>query len=392
MLLMRKTRNRRRNISGKKVISLCIAAAILAVCIKVAAVSVPYLEQFTQKAAVLSAVLGMPDGGLSLIRQRFADDIENEDAENQSTVDPPVTTTPSDENTENTSPSSDTPIESEPVESEEVPEENRGPIVEQTYQYEAGGIYIPLDHGLIKNSTNLSNSDVQAQLDKEWDLDLSAPEEPTVLIYHTHATEAYEPVTRDYYDDRYNSRSTEQDKNMIRIGDEIEKQLEAAGIGVIHDTTLHDYPSYNGSYERSAETIQKYLDEYPSIKITIDVHRDAIEQSDGTRIAPVAEIDGKLASQIMIISGCDDGTMDMPNWADNLRFAAAFQNKMEEEYPGLTRPVFFCYRLYNMNKTPGSLLLEFGAHGNSLEQSIYSGELCGKALADLILEKSKQGS
>lgn len=387
MHLMRKRRNRRLGRTGKKILSLCLVAAILAVCIKAAAVSAPYIEKFTQQAAVLSAVLGMPDGGLSLIRQRFADEIDDGEEESDPYVTPPSTTQPESESSEESQ--SESSSSSESIQVEPVPEENRGPIVERTYTAQAGGIYIPLDHGFLKNSTELSNSDVQAQLDKAWDLDLSTPEEPTVLIYHTHATEAYEPVTRDYYDDRYNSRSTEQDKNMIRVGDEIAKQLEAAGIGVIHDTTLHDYPSYNGAYERSAETIQKYLDEYPSIKITIDVHRDAIEESDGTRIAPVAEIDGKKAAQIMIISGCDDGTMNMPNWPDNLRFAAAFQSQMEADYPGLTRPIFFCYRLYNMNKTPGSLLLEFGAHGNSLEEAVYSGELCGKALAELILSQGE---
>ncbi|MGI5905482.1 MAG: stage II sporulation protein P [Candidatus Pararuminococcus gallinarum] len=384
---MRKRRNRRLGRTGKKILSLCLVAAILAVCIKVAAVSAPYIEKFTQQAAVLSAVLGMPDGGLSLIRQRFADEIDDGEEESDPYVTPPSTTKPESESSEESQ--SESSSSSESIQVEPVPEENRGPIVERTYTAQAGGIYIPLDHGFLKNSTELSNSDVQAQLDEAWDLDLSTPEEPTVLIYHTHATEAYEPVTRDYYDDRYNSRSTEQDKNMIRVGDEIAKQLEAAGIGVIHDTTLHDYPSYNGAYERSAETIQKYLDEYPSIKITIDVHRDAIEESDGTRIAPVAEIDGKKAAQIMIISGCDDGTMNMPNWPDNLRFSAAFQSQMEADYPGLTRPIFFCYRLYNMNKTPGSLLLEFGAHGNSLEEAVYSGELCGKALAELILSQGE---
>ena len=387
MHLMRKRRNRRLGRTGKKILSLCLVAAILAVCIKVAAVSAPYIEKFTQQAAVLSAVLGMPDGGLSLIRQRFADEIDDGEEESDPYVTPPSTTKPESESSEESQ--SESSSSSESIQVEPVPEENRGPIVERTYTAQAGGIYIPLDHGFLKNSTELSNSDVQAQLDEAWDLDLSTPEEPTVLIYRTHATEPYEPVTRDYYDDRYNSRSTEQDKNMIRVGDEIAKQLEAAGIGVIHDTTLHDYPSYNGAYERSAETIQKYLDEYPSIKITIDVHRDAIEESDGTRIAPVAEIDGKKAAQIMIISGCDDGTMNMPNWPDNLRFAAAFQSQMEADYPGLTRPIFFCYRLYNMNKTPGSLLLEFGAHGNSLEEAVYSGELCGKALAELILSQGE---
>ncbi|MBC8570381.1 stage II sporulation protein P [Zongyangia hominis] len=383
---MRKRRNRRLGQTGKRAVSLCVLTAVLAVCIKVAAVSAPYIEAFTQKAAVLSAVLGMPDGGLSLIRQRFDDEIDTGEEESDPYVAPPVTTAPPSQS--EPSSESESQSESAPIEVEEVPEEHRGPIVERTYTAQAGGLYIPLQSGFVKNSTKLSNADVQAQLKKAWDLDLSTPKEPTVLIYHTHATEAYEPITRGYYDDRYNSRSTEQDKNMIRVGDEIVKQLEAAGIGVLHDTTMHDYPSYNGAYDRSAETIQSYLDKYPSIRITIDVHRDAIEQSDGTRIAPVAEIDGKKAAQIMIISGCDDGTMDMPNWSDNLRFAAAFQSEMEGSYPGLTRPIFFCYRRYNMHMTPGSLLLEFGAHGNSLEEAVYSGELCGKALAQLILEQS----
>lgn len=86
------------------------------------------------------------------------------------------------------------------------------------------------------------------------------------------------------------------------IGDKITQQLENAGIGVIHDTTIHDYPSYNGSYDRSAETVKKILKEYPSIKVVLDIHRDAIGTNDSI-MQPVVEVNGKDAAPVMIISG-----------------------------------------------------------------------------------------
>ncbi|MDR2931597.1 MAG: stage II sporulation protein P, partial [Oscillospiraceae bacterium] len=151
------------------------------------------------------------------------------------------------------------------------------------------------------------------------------------------------------------------------------------------DTTQHDYPSYNGSYERSAETIKAYLEEFPSIKVVLDLHRDAMQRDDAI-VKPVAVINGKKAAQIMIIAACDDGTMGVPEWRENLRFAAAFQDYMEQEYHQLTKPVFFCYRKYNMDLTTGSLLLEFGSNANTLEEAMYSAEMAGEALSRLIQE------
>ena len=99
---------------------------------------------------------------------------------------------------------------------------------------------------------------------------------------------------------------------------------------------------------------------------------------------PVTTISGKKAAQIMIISGCDDGTMDMPNYMQNFRLASLFQQQMENSYPGLTRPIMFDYRKYNQDLTTGSLLIEVGSHGNTLEQVRYSGELIGKSIADAL--------
>ena len=116
----------------------------------------------------------------------------------------------------------------------------------------------------------------------------------------------------------------------------------------------------------------------------LDVHRDAIIANDGTITAPVAEIDGKTAAQVMLIAGCDNGKMNHPNYLKNLSFAAALQTQMESDHPGLTRPVLFDYRYYNQSLTTGSLLIEVGGHANTLAQALYSAELIGDSLGRLL--------
>lgn len=262
--------------------------------------------------------------------------------------------------------------------------ENRdGIITSVSYGSFNGDNYIDLDTaGQVRNITSISNSTLLAESRLAPDFTIEKNGEPQILIMHTHTTESYEPYERDFYDSSFNSRTTDERMNMVAVGDAIAEQLEAAGIGVIHDTTKHDYPSYNDSYDRSRITVSEILEEYPSIKIVLDIHRDAIERADGERISPIAEIDGKNAAQVMIISGCDDGTMNMPDYLKNFRFSCMLQQQMESEFPGLTRPILFDYRKYNQDLTTGSILIEVGGHANSIDQAVYSGELLGKALAD----------
>lgn len=261
--------------------------------------------------------------------------------------------------------------------------ENRdGAITAMCYGSFKGDNYIDLDKaGQVRNVTSLPNSTLLEESRLAPDFEIKRNGEPQVLIMHTHATESYEPYERDFYDSSFNSRTTDPNMNMTAVGDAIAAQLEAAGISVLHDTTMHDYPSYNDSYDRSRETVQKILEENPSIKIVLDIHRDAIERESGERIAPVAEINGRNAAQVMIISGCDDGTMDMPDYLKNFRFASLLQQQLESDYKGLTRPILFDYRKYNQDLTTGSILIEVGGHANSVDQAIYSGELIGKSLA-----------
>lgn len=226
--------------------------------------------------------------------------------------------------------------------------------------------------------------DIKTLLDTKPSLGTTTKDEPYILVYHTHTTEGYEMLDLGWYSDSYNSRTEDSARNMIRVGEELVKELENAGFKVIHDKNIYD-KSYTGAYSRSLKSVEKYLDEYPSIMITLDVHRDAIHYSGGSKCKPTAEIDGKKAAQVMIVTGCEGGGVeDFPRWYENLAFSVGLQNTVEESYTGLMRPIFFCNRKYNMNITPCSILLEFGTDANTLEEAVYSASLIGKSLSKML--------
>lgn len=265
-----------------------------------------------------------------------------------------------------------------------------GQIVRTTYGKYSGDSYFDLPGGgQVNNKTAVPNSELISDIGSGPDFTVTDTDEPLVLIYHTHTTESFEPFVRENYDAEFNYRTTDETKNVVMVGDAIQAELEARGIGVIHARDIHDYPSYNGSYARSRETIQPILEQYPSIKVVLDIHRDAIS-GEGVAYQPYIEVDGREAAQIMIISGCDDGTLGMPDHMKNFHFACALQQKIESDTPGLTRPILFDYRHYNQDLTTGSLLIEVGSHGNTLGQVQYSGQLFGRSLGDYLCSLSEE--
>lgn len=260
---------------------------------------------------------------------------------------------------------------------------NSGSIVRRTYAPSDTGGYITLASGAqVRNCTHVTSDELMTTAEElpQFRIELNSPE-PQVLIVHTHTTESYEPYSRDYYDADFPTRTRDPRHNMIAVGEVLAQTLAENGISVLHDGTVHDYPSYTGSYDRSEETIRAALEQYPSIKIVIDLHRDAMAEGDGTRIAPVAEIDGKDAAQFMIIAGCDDGRFNMPDYMENYKLAALLQNFAGVMYPELPRAVLFDYRNYNQHLTTGSLLIEIGSHANSLDEALYCAELLGESMA-----------
>ena len=266
--------------------------------------------------------------------------------------------------------------------------QDAGAVAETSYGQGSGEKYIACAAGTIKNNTSIPSAEVAAEIQNPlpFHIELNSPE-PQVLIMHTHATECYRPAEGLWFLPGDGARTTDRAANMCAVGAVMADTLNAAGIHTLHDETLNDYPSYTGSYGNSRAVVQQYLAQYPSIKVVLDVHRDAIEKEDGTRVAPVAEVNGRKAAQVMLICGCDNGsTVSLPNWRQNLRFAAAWEGAMEGMYPGFTRPVLFSYRFYNQDLTTGSLLIEIGTHGNNLNEALYAGQLAANALASLFTQ------
>ncbi|MBO7472839.1 MAG: stage II sporulation protein P [Ruminococcus sp.] len=259
-----------------------------------------------------------------------------------------------------------------------------GEIMRMTYGKYSGNSFFDLENGgQVNNRTDIPNEELQKESGYYPNFTVEKTDEPLVLLYHTHTTESFEPFVRESFDPSFNYRTTDDTKNVVMVGNAIQAELEAQGIGVIHAVDIHDYPSYNGSYSRSRETILPILEKYPSIKVVLDIHRDAIA-SENCAYQPFIEEDGREAAQIMIISGCDDGTLGMPNYMQNYHFACTLQSKLENDHEGFTRPVLFDYRHYNQDLTNGSLLIEVGSHGNTLEQAQYAGQLFGRSLGELL--------
>lgn len=257
-----------------------------------------------------------------------------------------------------------------------------GKIAEQTYT-EKNATHV-FGNVWAQNKTYEHDLDLEKVLNEPVDLTITDKSKPHVLIFHTHTTESYMLLDRENYSDAYITRSTDPARNMVRVGDEICDQLEKAGFAVIHDTNIYD-STYSGAYYRSEDQIDKYLEQYPDIQVILDIHRDAIKQSNGTMIKPTAVIDGKKAAQIMIVSGCQEKDItDFPDWEYNLRFAVQLQKYCQEMFPGLVRPLFFCAREYNMHKSRCSLLIEMGSDANTLDEAAYSGRMLGKALAAMM--------
>lgn len=262
-----------------------------------------------------------------------------------------------------------------------------GTVEELTFTGSNGANYLTLPSGAqVRNCTELDADFVREQMNTPTDIRIElSSDKPQVLIMHTHTSESYLVNDSGYYDNSYTSRTTDASQSVVAVGQRIAEKLAENGICVIHDGTLHDYPYYNGAYDRAEETVKQILAAYPSIKVVLDVHRDGIEESDGTRVAAVADINGREAAQVMIISAASDGYYYVPNYLDNFHFACLLQNSMESANPGITRPVLFQYCQYNQHLTTGSLLLEIGSHGNTLEQALYTGELIGESIAKALL-------
>lgn len=215
-------------------------------------------------------------------------------------------------------------------------------------------------------------------------------EEPQILILHTHGSEAYTPAPGAEVVWSGDYRTTDTRYNVVKVGDEMAAAFGEAGISVLHDRTLYDYPSYSGAYDRALAAIQSYLAQYPSIRFILDVHRDAIEDGQGNQYKVVSPIEGVgTAAQMTLVVGSDGSGLTHPDWMENLKLAVALQQDILTEYPTLMRPLLLRNSRYNQHATTGSLLVEVGAAGNAPEEAHLAGRLFAQRMTEVLRSQSK---
>ena len=235
--------------------------------------------------------------------------------------------------------------------------------IKESYNVEINGVKIKNETSFVIDNSILQN---KVEINKN-----------NVLIFHTHTCESYTPSELYPYQQTGNFRTTDLNFSVSKVGDELNKYLSNFGFNVSHDKTYHDYPAYTGSYDRSLKTVQNDLKVFQS-DIIIDLHRDAIGSK--SNYDPSVKIGEDVAAQLMFVIGTNGGGLYHPNWRKNLKFAIELQQKANEMYPGLFKPMIVRNSRYNQHLGKAACIIEVGATGNTLEQTINSMKYLAKIL------------
>lgn len=269
-----------------------------------------------------------------------------------------------------------TPPETQPTEPPTEP-----PTQPPTQPPPAQAVFSPQDADLVAvNSLCGYDADIEALLKQPLDWDLTAGG-PSVLIVHTHGSESY--INTENYTPSSDYRTLDTNYNVVSVGSRIAELLEAGGIGVIHDTTLHDYPSYTDSYNNSRDAVKAYLKLYPSIRLVLDIHRDAVENSSGNQIGYTVNADGQKAARMMFVVGTDANGLPHPSWQKNMALAVKFYAQLEKTVSGICRPISFRSQRFNQDLSAGAMLIEMGAAGNTRQEALLAAEYLSETILHL---------
>lgn len=230
------------------------------------------------------------------------------------------------------------------------------------------------------NSSFRYEADLPALLTQPLNWELTA-DSPTVLILHSHGSESYAPTGE--YAEVSPYHTLENDHNMISVGEYIAQRLQAAGISVLHDTALHDQPSYNAAYNNSRESIRQYLEEYPSIELVLDLHRDSIEDAAGNQVVQTVFAGDQTLAPLMLVVGTNYSGLEHPQWRENLSLALKLQTQLEGLCPGICRNINLRTQRFNQDLSPGALLIEVGSSGNSRQEALRSAGVLAEAILSL---------
>lgn len=239
-----------------------------------------------------------------------------------------------------------------------------------------------------ETSENLSPPEIEEPEDIEVEKLPHVSGDPLVLIYHTHTTESYTPSEKFKYtpDNTYHTKDV--NFNMVKVGEVLADELNRLNVPTIHNKTFHDIPTYMTSYANSLKTVEGVLKQNPSIKIVIDLHRDApVSDLQKAREITTVKIDGATYARFLLVVGTDK-TFPHPNWKENYRFANFLNDKLEQRYPGISRGLDLRSERFNQHVSNKAILLEIGSHGNTMEEALASAKVFAEVLADAVKELS----
>ena len=248
-------------------------------------------------------------------------------------------------------------------------------VLEMTGRGKEGAQYLFQDGVYLYNRTKL---ELTPAVLSEGSVNFTLGDGPQILIYHTHGSEAHIQSDGETYTESDAYRTTDCTHNVVRVGEEIAQVLRSYGFQVIHDTELYDYPAYSGAYERSGAAVQRWLEQYPTIKLALDVHRDALVGNDGSIYKLITNENGQRAAQVMLVVGAGH-----EGWKDNLALAVRLQRELVADYVTLARPAVLRTGKYNQDRLPGSLLVEVGGHGKPLTEALAGARMFAQSAAQV---------
>ena len=222
-------------------------------------------------------------------------------------------------------------------------------------------------------------ADVPAWLEMplSWELE---GQKPTVLILHSHGSESYENTEN--YKPSGDYRTQDNRYNMVSVGEELKRVLEAGGVQVIHDTTLYDCPSYNASYDNARKGIKEALNQYPEVSLVLDLHRDAVADSNGNQKKYTVKNGEEIAAQLMMVVGTD-ARLSHPQWPENMSLAVKLHALLEKRCPGICRPISFRSQRFNQDLSSGAMLIEVGSAGNTRQEALAAARILGETILEI---------
>ena len=197
-------------------------------------------------------------------------------------------------------------------------------------------------------------------------LDSSKPE---IFIYHTH--------TMEHYAESEEGQTENKDVNVVGVGEILTKELEEGyGISVVHDKTNYTLPDYPTAYDRSRDGLKKYLSEFGDFKLTIDLHRDGVDNKE----LVTTNLNGQSLAKFLFVT-----SENVPTYEVNKKTIDELYNigkNLFQELIKETRPFEYGINGFNQDLTENSMLLEIGAHTNTAQEA----KLTAKYIARIIAE------